>query len=794
MRRHAGHSANCLSEERYMLRRLPEKFSLFWREKRFWRTFAQSARSRPARLGALLLLLAASGYVLYLDITIREAFEGKRFALPARVYARALELYPGARLSREAFGAELARLNYREVPQPHEPGSFRRTLKGYEIVTREFTFWDGVQPSRALRLEFDGGRLVALHDMHRDAEVTLARLDPPLIGGLYPGHNEDRVLVKLEQVPQHLIDALIAIEDRKFYSHWGIDPRGIARAVLATLSGKGIQGGSTLTQQLVKNFFLTSERTLWRKFTEMIMALLLELHYDKREILETYINEVYLAQDANRAIHGFGLASHFYFDKPVERLALHEAALLVGMVKGPGYYDPRRHPGRCLARRNLVMQEMVRLGTLTQEQFVAAKARPLGIVAKPPVGTSPHPAFLDLVHRQLRRDYREEDLRSEGLRIFTTLDPAVQHAAEQALGRRLAALEKVRRLPPGKLEGAVVVTSTQTGEVLAVVGGRDARFAGFNRALDARRPIGSLIKPVVYLAALEQPQRYTLATLLDDSPLVWKERGIEQWTPANYDNAFHGMVPLYLALAHSYNVATARLGLKLDVDRVLRKAEQLGVGRSLNGYAASLLGVNELSPLEVTQIYQTIADGGFRTPLRAIREIVTADGQPLQRYPLTVEQVVAPAPVYLLTAALQNVVREGTAAGLAQYLPPDLNIAGKTGTTDGRRDSWFAGFTGDRVAVVWIGRDDNEPTGLTGASGALTVWGEMMAALDPEPLNPPQPDNIEVAWIDPASGRRAEAGCPGAVELPFIQGSAPAETAPCAGAAGKRGWLRRLFE
>lgn len=752
------------------------------------------------RVVALLCLAALAGYALYLDYTIRAAFEGKRFAWPSRVYARALELYPGAKLTRAAFARELARLNYRESPAAlREPGSFRRTLAGYEFVTRPFTFWDGTQPARAFSLEFDdeAGTVRALREAHDGTEVTLLRLEPPLIGGIYPGHNEDRLLVKLDQVPPHLVEALIAIEDRQFYTHWGIDPRGIARALVATLSGQGVQGGSTITQQLVKNFFLSAERTFWRKFTEMIMALLLELHYDKRDILETYINEVYLAQDANRAIHGFGLASHFFFDKPVERLALHEVALLVGMVKGPAYYDPRRHPERARARRDLVMQEMARLGFITQEAFVAAKALPLGIVARPPAGTSPYPAFLDLVYRQLRRDYREEDLKSEGLRIFTTLDPEVQMAAEQALARRLAAIEKARRLPSGQLEGAVVVTRTQTGEVLAVVGGREARFAGFNRALDARRPIGSLIKPVVYLTALEHPERYTLATLLDDSPLVWKERGREDWRPANYDESFHGAVPLYQALAQSYNVATARLGLELGVERVLARVEALGAGRRLNGYAASLLGANELAPIEVAQIYQTIADGGFRTPLRAIREIVTADGRPLQRYPLTVAQVAAAAPVYLLTAALQTVVREGTAQGLAAYLPPKLGIAGKTGTTDGRRDSWFAGFSGDRLAVVWVGRDDNAPSGLTGASGALTVFGELMAALDPEPLHLPQPDDIEWVRIDPASARRIEDGCESpaaAVELPFIKGSAPEETVPCEGTPKRRSWFRRLFE
>lgn len=777
-----------------MLRRLLEKCSLFLRERRFWRRFGEYVRRRPVRIGFLLLLLALSGYLLYLDITIRETFEGKRFALPARVYARALELYPGAPIDVQDFGAELARLGYRDSPDPREPGSYRRTLRGYELTTREFTFWDGRQPPKGLRVEFEDGRISHLVSLETGEPVTLVRLDPPPIGGIYPGHNEDRLLVKLEQAPADLVNALLAIEDRKFYSHGGLDPRGMARALLSTVSGKGVQGGSTITQQLVKNFFLTAERTLWRKFTEMLMAVLLELHYDKREILETYLNEVYLAQDANRAIHGFGLASHFLFDRPLERLELHQAALLAGMVKGPSYYDPRRQPERALERRNLVLHEMARLGYISQERYVAAKAQPLGIAARPPTGTSPYPAFLDLVYRQLKRDYHETDLRSEGLQIFTTLDPRVQQTAEQILATRLGQIEKARRLAPGTLEGAVVVTSTATGEVLAVVGGREARFAGFNRALDARRAVGSLVKPVVYLAALEQPEHYTLVTPLDDGPLVWSERGIEDWVPSNYDKQHHGIVPLRTALAHSYNVATARLGLSLGVERVMRKAERLGVGRTLKVYAASLLGVNELTPIEVAQVYQTFADGGFRTPLRAIREIVTADGKPLQRYPLTVEQVANPAAVYLLTAALQGVVRTGTAKGLAQYLPPELGIAGKTGTTDALRDSWFAGFSGDRVAVVWVGRDDSGPTGLTGASGAMAVWGEMMARLSPEPLAPPMPEGVELVWIDPESGQRTDNGCPGAVELPFIAGSAPVEATPCPGAPPRQRWFRRLFE
>jgi len=466
-------------------------------------------------------------------------------------------------------------------------------------------------------------------------------------------------------------------------------------------------------------------------------------------------------------------------------------------VKGPSYYDPRHHPDRALARRNLVLQEMLQQRFITQARYVSARAAPLGVTDKAPKGTSLYPAFVELVHRQLRRDYHEDDLRSEGLLIFTTLDPLAQLSAERALTTRLTQLEKARRLPARALEGAVVVTNTQNGEVQALVGGRDTRYEGFNRALDTERPIGSLIKPAIYLTALEHPDSYTLATLLDDSPLVWRQRGTADWEPRNYDKTFHGLVPLRLALANSYNVSTARLGLALGVRNIMDNIRRLGVARDLPDYASSLLGADGMSPLEVTQMYQTFASGGFQMPLRAIREVLTADGQPLQRYPLSVEQVVEPAPAYLVTTALQGVVREGTADDLKKYLSPDLNIAGKTGTTNDLRDSWFAGYTGDRLGVVWIGRDDNQPINMTGAGGAMTIWGEMMARLDPDPLVPPQPDNIELVDIDSATGLRADKNCQGTITLPFIRGSAPTETAPCAARSQTRSiknWFERLFE
>jgi penicillin-binding protein 1B len=780
-----------------------------------WNKSRSSFKSpgKAVRLAGLLLLLGLSGYIYYLDITIRVAFEGRKFALPARVYGRALEVYPGLKLTREQFVEEFKSIGYHESPQPDEPATYKLTLDGIEFTTREFVFGDGPQPAQHLRMAFADGKVSLLQVRgSSDADLPLLRMEPPLIGGIYPGHNEDRELVRINQVPRLLIAALIATEDRKYYTHWGIDPRGIARALYKTVTRQRIEGGSTITQQLVKNFFLSSERTLTRKGTEALMALLLEMHYSKDEILETYLNEVFLGQDASRAIHGFGLASYFYFDRPLAWLEPQQIATLVGMVKGPSVYDPRNHPELALKRRNVVLQEMASQNVITQAQFLAARQKPLGVVQRAPAGTSPYPAFLQFVHRQLERDYREEDLRSEGLRIFTTLDPFVQHRAEEALQSRLAAIEKANRLAADTLEGAVVVSSTQTGEIQAMVGGRDARYAGYNRALDAQRSIGSLVKPIVYLTALEDPQRYTLITPLDDSPLVWSQQGTPDWKPQNYDHQFHGQVQLRTALAHSYNVATARLGIALGVDNILDKLPLFGIERRPPPFASSLLGAFGLSPVEVSQLYQTFADGGFRTPLRAIRVIVTAEGKPLQRFPLNVEPVAPPAPVYLLTAALQGVVREGTAQSLINWLPAEMNVAGKTGTTDDLRDSWFAGYTGDRVAVVWVGRDDNQPTGLTGASGAMTVWGEMMKNVQPEALEPAMPEEIEMVNVGPVSGLRYDEGCKEGVLLPFIKGSAPAQTSPCgassadaAGAraearpgakqdTGKKNWFQRLFD
>jgi penicillin-binding protein 1B len=547
---------------------------------------------------------------------------------------------------------------------------------------------------------------------------------------------------------------------------------------------------------LVKNFFLSNERSLWRKVNEALMALLLEWHYDKSEIMEAYINEIFLGQDGKRSIHGFGLASHFYFEKPLHKLRTDEIALLVGIVKGPSYYSPRRSPERALERRNLVLDLLVEQGEINQAEGESAKAEPLSVVPLEKSNITSYPAFMDLVRRQLRRDYKEEDLNSEGLQIFTTLDPLVQYESEKAVSKWLNRLGKSKDLPDSQLEGASVVVSVDGGEVLSVVGGRNPQFAGFNRALDAVRPIGSLIKPAVYLTALQQSDKYTLVSLLDDGPLTLELENGDEWQPQNFDKEYHGMVPIYKALSHSYNLSTTRLGLEVGLPPIIDTLHRLGVDKDIKPYPSLLLGSLALAPMEVAQMYHTLAAGGFRTPLRAIRDVLTAQGQPLQRYPLSVKKVEDPEPVYLLNAALRETARRGTARGVYRFVPPDLTVYGKTGTSNDLRDSWFAGFTGDKLGIVWVGMDDNRPAQLTGSSGALKVWGEIFKSINTESAFDNPPSDVEMVTIDTQTQLLAAAGCDSGLQLPFIKGTAPDEQSGCGGNALERGsgWLDRLFK
>ena len=704
-------------------------------------------------------------YLLALDREVRTRFAGARWALPAQVYAAPLDIYPNAPLSRNTFKRELERLGYRLVRKLEGPGSYAVGRERIELQTRPFTFWDGVQPAGRVRVDFEGARVTQMYDLDQRRDKSLLRLDPMLVGSIFPTAGEDRVLVNLNQVPALLPAGLIHIEDRDFEDHLGLAPKAILRALWANLrAGRAVQGGSTITQQLVKNFFLSNERTWRRKFNEAFMALLLEAHYSKEEILEGYLNEVHLGQDGGRAVHGFGLASQFYFSKPLEELQPQEVALLIALVKGPSFYNPRKHPERAKERRDLVLSLLAQAGFIEADAYQAALKKPLGVPSETGGGAARYPAFVDLVKRQLRGQYPETDLTDEGLRIFTTLDPRAQEALENRLLEGLTRLEKSRKLKPETLQGAGVVTRVEGGEVLALVGGRDVRYSGFNRALDARRPIGSLAKPFVYLAALMQPQSYNLVTPLRDDEIDLKMENGTVWKPRNYDKQIHVDPPLYDALAQSYNLATVHLGLEVGLNNVRAILHAAGMQDNPPPLPSLLLGAIDLSPLDVTQMYATLAASGYQTPLLAIREVMTRGGEPLTRYPLQVRQTLPEAPLYLLNWALEQVMTRGTGESAYAYLPHTLRLAGKTGTTDDLRDSWFAGYGEDRLAVVWIGRDDNLPAGLTGASGALQIWAPLARDLGIQSRVTDLPPGIEVS---------GNCLTPAGLEIPYMKGYEP---------------------
>lgn len=744
------------------------------------------------RLLAIGLVLLA-GWTVYLDAVITARFEGRRFEVPSRVYARPLELFDGASVSVGALERELELSGF-ERGAAGAPGSYQRDGGHFTIRTRGFSFPDGDEPVRKIALTISGDRVQDFRVIQGE-DAPIVRLAPARIGGIYPAHKEDRVLVELAEVPALLPATLLAVEDRNFYDHFGLAPLSIGRAMLANIrAGRIVQGGSTLTQQLVKNLFLTRDQTLLRKANEALMSVLLELHYEKDDILQTYLNEVYLGQAGTRSIHGFGLASQFYFGQSLKDLEVQQIALLVGMVKGASFYNPRRNPDRALERRNLVISEMEQAGLIEPERAARARGLPLGVTDRPSYSENLYPAYIDLVRRHLARDYKEEDLRTEGLRIFTTLDPAIQYAAEFAVSDTLPRLggEALAK----SLEAALVVTSKDSGEVLALVGGKDPRFSGFNRALDANRQIGSLVKPFIYLSALQQPERYTLMTPVLDKSFILEFDDGRRWQPKNYSGKERGEVPLHEALSHSYNLPTVRVGLDIGVDVVSDTLTAFGVDTPISRYPSMLLGSISLSPITVAQIYQGLATSGFNTPLRTIRQVTDASGEALSRYNLEVEQVADPAAVHLVQYAMQETMREGTGRSAYNTLPRQLALAGKTGTTDNGRDSWFAGFSGDLLAVAWVGRDDNGGTPLTGASGALPVWTRFMAQIPQHSFSPVVPDGVNYHWVNSERQALTDKYCENARLLPFIAGSEPTQTVSCSGALERRirGWFEGLFQ
>jgi len=730
-------------------------------------------------VGIVVGALLAAAYVLKQDDVVRTKFEGKRWSLPARVFARPLELYEGKVLSSQDLEQELHLLRYR-LGSGSSTGTYVKRGSTFEIHTRGFKFASDLEEERLIRVTISKGRVSSIANVDNATPLSLVRLEPILIGNFYPHHNEDRVLVQLDEVPPLLTEGLIAVEDKSYYNHIGINPSSIMRALLANMrEGRKVQGGSTLTQQLVKNYFLTNEQSYKRKINEATMSILLELHYSKDELLKAYLNEIYLGQNGKRGVHGFGLASQFYFERPLKELSNGQVALLIGMAKGASYYNPRRFPNRAKIRRNLVLDIMLREGKLSLADAEKAKAEPLGVSKNRPSSVNPFPAYLELVRQQLRRDYQEEDLRNEGLIIFTAMDPIIQLNAENVLQKRVRKLERGQRIRKGKLNGAMVISQVDSGEILAIVGGTNPRYAGYNRAIDAKRQIGSVVKPAVYLAALERSRKFHLSTRVSDAPVTVRV-GKQYWKPRNYDHRNLGAVLFIDALVQSRNTPTVRIGIKTGLDNVIEMMHDLGVESEIPAYPSILLGTSELAPIEVQQMYQTLAAGGTYTRLKAIRSVMDPYGETLKRYPLNVKQVASPTSVYQITYAMNQITKRGTAKYLASALPAWKNSAGKTGTTNNKRDSWYAGFTGQHVVTVWIGRDDNKPTNLTGSSGALRVWADMVKVLPTKPFKPRSPKGTRWIKVDADSGQLYNSACGRAISLPFDSSSVPRSRRKCA--------------
>jgi penicillin-binding protein 1B len=713
-------------------------------------------------------ILAAAVWVVHLDRVVTREFQGRLWSVPAHVYAEPLDLYAGAPISADDLEVELRRLHYSSGDPSAGTGVYRRRGGKFALHTRRVRFVDELREPQLLSIRAGGDSIAALSGAD-GTELPVFRLDPLLIGDVFSVHGEDRIVLAPADVPPLLRAGIEVIEDRRFEEHHGVDPVGILRALWANARARRVvQGGSTLTQQLVKNYFLSDEQTMGRKLTEAVMALRLEAHFSKRDILVAYLNEVYLGQDGERAIHGFGLGSEYYFAKPLDELNPGELAMMIGLVRGPSYYDPRSHPERARARRDLVLQELADAKLIDAATAKRAAAQPLGL--RPPGGRYV-PAFLDLVRRHLKRDYAEADLDAAGLSVYTTLEPRAQAAAERSLTRHLTRLDAASRVRGAQLEGAVIVAQPNSGDIVAVVGGRNIAADGFNRALDAKRPIGSLVKPAVYLAALETG-RYTAATLLQDAPVQLKLSDGSVWSPQNFTHEIYGPVPMARALAESMNLATVRLGLDIGLPRVAATLQSLGLETRPALNPSLLLGAVDVTPIGVVQLYTSLANGGFRTQLRAVRAVLDEHGRPLKSFRVKVESAAPPSAVYQLDRMLTLVTTLGTARSASARLPPGMVTAGKTGTSSDTRDSWFAGFTGSYLAVVWVGYDDNRVTGLTGAAGALPVWTDTIASLKAASFQPVAPDLTEDRWIEFGSGLATTPACsPDAVMIAVPQGT-----------------------
>jgi penicillin-binding protein 1B len=746
----------------------------------------------------LLVLGFGAGFVtarhgIHLDRVVQARFEGRLFRVPSRVLSAPTILYPGLEHERVDLHGTLLRLGYRERTGsgPLSAGRMRWQGEQLRLYRRAFQHPTRAEPAREVVITLAGARIDSIREVGGGQQIGALLLEPELVGAYYGPDREQRELVRVSELPPHVVDAVLAVEDQRFLTHRGIDFRRVLGALWVNIrSGRVRQGGSTLTQQLVKNFFLTPERSLKRKVQEALMALIVEARYEKEAILEAYLNEIYLGQRGSTAIHGIGEASLLYFGKAAGRLSPAEAALLAAIIQSPGGLSPYREPEAALRRRDLVLGLMRGQGRIDEPTLQNALAEPLGVAQVTP---EPREAryFLDSLRRQLPDYYGPETLTSEGLRIYSTLDLRLQRLAARTVREELEKLEAAHPSlaaagdAGGPMQACLVALQPQTGAVLALVGGRNYSLTQFDRCTQARRPAGSVFKPFVYVAALEPVEgksHITLASLLDDSPLEVAAAG-GTWRPANYDGEFHGEVPVRRALERSMNVAAARLGQEVGVRRVAAVAERLGVESPLPLVPSLAIGSADLSPLEIARAYATLAAGGVRPALRTFEDVVDTSGRTVQRQSIEIERVLDEGTAFLITSVLQGVVDRGTGRGVrsAGIQGP---VAAKTGTSDDERDAWFAGYTPELVVVVWVGFDAPRSLGLPASRVALPIWARFVREATGGRVRGvflPPPEVAQVA-IDPLTGARALAGCPRSGLEYFLRGTEPAEVCPS--------WLR----
>ncbi|ENO2183778.1 penicillin-binding protein 1B [Vibrio alginolyticus] len=752
-------------------------------EKRSWLKVLWSFSWKAGVALAAVLLFVG----IYLDSVVKERFEGQLFELPTVVYARILNLNPGENITIQELRNELDVLNYRKVSQPRYPGEYSSSSTRIELIRRPFEFADGPEPDRHIMLHFSDSGLQRIQSLESRGDLGYLRLEPKMLGMLEKDRDEQRLFLRRDQFPEILVDALLATEDRDFYQHDGVSPLAIARALVANIkAGRTVQGGSTLTQQLAKNLFLTRDKTLWRKVREAYIALILDYRYSKDRILEAYLNEVYLGQSGGEAIHGFGLASRYYFGQPIQELRIDQLAMLVGMVKGPSYYNPIRYPERTKERRDLVLRLLMQQNMLTSEQYEQAVSRPLDTQSKPRIA-SRQPAYFQQLSIELKEKVGERFKAETGLRVFTSLDPVSQSKMEQAIAKKIPELAK----RGGKeLEAAAVAVDRHSGEIRAMVGGKRVGYEGFNRALNASRPIGSLVKPAIYLTALEQPDKYNLGTTLHDTPLSLKSSKGNVWTPRNYDRKYRGDVPLYIALAKSLNVPTVRLGMALGIPEVSNTLERLGVNKDeIRPVPSMFLGSFSLTPFEVAQMYQTLTNSGKRAKLTALRSVMDMEGNVLYQSLPRSSRAVDEQAAWLTTYAM----KQGVAQGTGRFLQSQFGwaaLAGKTGTSNDNRDSWFVGVDGREVTTIWLGRDDNKPVNLTGSSGALRVYAEYLKQRIPERLELPWPREITTLGFKPTSDGGLEMNCRSDYKLPVWDKTGQIKQ-QC---EKKSNWLNSIFD